>query len=382
MLELQLPQQNPNRVGLAKSFRRAAITMVGALGLLTPFVSQAAPPAAPTGLTLCVGGEAECAPPPQSGGGSVKWNPGHYLLAGYARKNFPEIENRKHFKGAKVEYNWADLEPNKGDYDFSGVERTLQALQKDGKRLFLTVRYKTFNTHARSRACAPSDLHNNNGTILKLDESDLINGQDPRCTAAVWREHVANRLIELVRALGERFDKEPNFEGIIFPETALGLGNLDIPDLTSASYVKQLKRIMSAAKEAFPNSVVYQHGNWINGNQPAMDELMAHAHAIGIGFGGPDLMPNRHTLSTKRHKDYKGKMPLSIDNQRATRVSGSSVERAYQYAVNDPDGLHANHIFWSSRASSPWDFEANIAPVVEGHNGKINTGCPANLNCK
>lgn len=380
MFELQLPQQNPNRVGLAKSFRRAAITMVGALGLLTPFVSQAAPPAAPTGLTLCVGDEAECAPPPQSGGDAVKWNPGHYLLAGYARTSFPEIENRKHFKGAKVEYNWADLETAKGKYDFSGVERTLRALQKDGKRLFLTVRYKTFNTHARSRACAPDYLHNNNGTVVKLD--NLINGQDPRCTAAVWRPHVADRLIALIRALGERFDDEPYFEGIIFPETALGLGNLDIPDLTKETYPKQLKRILAATKEAFPSSVIYQHGNWIIGGHAVTNDLMAFAHKLGIGFGGPDLMPSRHTESTVNHAKYAGKMPLSIDNQRANRVAGSSVERAYQYAVNDPDGLHANHIFWAARASSPWDFAVDIAPVIEGHNGRINTGCPENLNCR
>lgn len=374
-------------ISIFSGHKPALAIAVGALLISTP-VFSASPPAVPSSLTLCVGDE-PCRPANSGGGGggsnggggggkTMKWNPGMYIISD--KRSYPEIYGNPQLLGVKRAYNWGDLETSKGVYDFSVIEQDLKELKAHGKRLMFELRYKTFNRHARSGACAPQYLRDSGGVVLNLNPE---RGQDPRCHAMVWKPWVTDRLNALIVALGKRFDGEANFEALILPETSSGLGTeLESRHNYSVSaYVKQTERTWAAAREAFPRSVIIQHANFLIGGDSVMRNFMESAYRHGIGIGGPDLMPNRHTLASQFFADYAGKMPLQIENQRGDRVGGSSVDRAYRYAVTEPKGLHANYLVWHTVYDSPWHWTGDILPVVKKYQGKTNAGCPDNMSC-
>ena len=201
-----------------------------------------------------------------------------------------------------------------------------------------------------------------------------------KCVAQIYKKPVADRVVALIHALGKRFNGEPYIEGIVLPETA-GVGGDGRNSSIVNNYFAAIKRINTESKKAFPNSLVLVQTNSVPGGTPAMKKIMDHVLQSGIGVGGPDLLPNRVTSSSQFYSTYAGKMPLSISNERATRVSGDSPEKAFKYAVVDKNGLRVNYLFWATHNSSPWDFNKNIVPILKKNNWKINEGCPSNIKC-
>ena len=309
----------------------------------------------------------------------TKWNPGHYINAGHRKTTFPDIIHQPHFKGAKITYNWADLETDKGVYDFSLIEQALTELRQYDKRLVIMLKYKTFNKWAKRGACAPRYVHDMGGVELKFPEKGT-----KKCIAANWRQPVLDRINALVDALGERFNDESHFEAIIFPETSVGI-KPEPKDYNAASYNGALKAAMTAAKQAFPNTQVIQFANWTKGPQSEMDALMEHAYTVGAGFGGPDLMPHNPSHATKNFPRYAGRMSLMIDNQWGGEImkhikKGGTPEDAYYYAVDNPNGLHTNYIFWANSGDETWDFETMIVPMINKKKGRTNSACPENIS--
>ena len=346
-------------------------------------------PEVPSGL--CINNN--CVKPVGNGEGT-KWNPGHYINAGHKRASFPELVNQPLFKGAKVDLNWTDLEPEPGVYNFDDVRVALDELASMDKHLFIMIRYKTFNRHARSGACAPKDIHDDGNVeyVYYKDNESTPEDESTRlrkCIAAFWRPAVTARLNALITALGKEFNDHPNFEGVVFPETSVGTMESNPRDFTDAAVMTAFKSMLSNSVQAFPNTSVIQFANWMKGAEPAMAELIQHAHDLGKGFGGPDLMPEKTSHATTLFKNYAGLMPLSIDNQwngehkyiysNGQPKPGRTPEEMYYYAVDDPNGLHVNYIFWASQGTGVWDFKTVIVPLIEGKEGRINMACPENI---
>ena len=327
-------------------------------------------------------------------GKGTKWHPGHYINAGHKRASFPELVNQPLFKGAKVDLNWTDLESEKGVYHFDDVRTALDELTSMDKHLFIMIRYKTFNKHARSGACAPTDIHDDGNVEYVYYKDNESTPEDEslrlrKCIAAFWRPAVTERLNALITALGEEFNDHPNFEGVVLPETAIGTMESNPRDFNDDTVITAFKSMLSNSSQAFPNTSVIQFANWMKGAEPAMAELIQHAHDVGKGFGGPDLMPEKHSHATFLFKGYAGLMPLAIDNQwggdqdyiysNGQTRPGRTPDEMYYYAVDDPNGLHANYIFWSTQGNDVWDFKTDIAPMIESKQGRINEACPKNL---
>lgn len=321
---------------------------------------------------------------PSVSGNAVKWHPGHYVMG---ERNLDKAFRYPGIKGTKIRYFWSELEPKRGVYNFSKIEKDLKKVQKQNKRLFIYLEYKAFNKRAVQKECAPDYIFNMGGVgITYYDDVKLHahKGHKPwKCIAQIYKKPVEDRLVALIHALGKRFNREPYIEGLILPETA-GSGN---PGKNIGykppvkGYIPALKRVNIESKKAFPNSVVFVQTNWIGGGAPAMKGLLDQMHQIGVGAGGPDLIPDKHTYGTMYFRDFAGKIPLQIDNQRATLVGGGSPSRAFKYAVTDRNGLHLNYVFWATHNPSPWDFENDIIPVLKKHNWQINSGCPSSIKC-
>ncbi|MBN1674726.1 MAG: fibronectin type III domain-containing protein [Kiritimatiellae bacterium] len=289
-------------------------------------------------------------------------------MASSGERWFTAIYDQPHIKGVKIHYFWAWLEPSEGVYDFSIIEANLAELARHNKRLVIEVTWQ--GSYHMSGLCAPQYVYDQDAVFCWF-------GGD-KCVAAMWRPWIAERYGKLLEALGQRFNDEPYVEGLMLGEET-SLGSCPAPDVTVENVLAGLCSNFDAAKAAFPNKVIMQKSNYLGGSQSAMDEMIAYAQEVGMGIGGTDLRTGRPTHSQLRHKDYAGLIPLSVDNERPNTSPGSTVEAAFQWAVNDPDGLHANYIFWSRGGTGEWDFVSGILPVINAHEGAINEALPFNL---
>jgi hypothetical protein len=255
--------------------------------------------AAPKAPKLCAERSTDCGST-LSVGGTVtqkKFSPGHYMLpyAGESQatllKRADEVCSEPALKGMEMVTRWAALESSKGHFTFGNVEQLYQRLATCKKRLVLEVLAVRFDGH--SDGIVPVDLENQ----LARTDNDYI--------ARLWEPAVMDRFIALYKALGQRFDPEPYFEGVIFTETAVG----NVADsYTATAFIAQVTRAVKATRAAWPTSRVIVYDNFISDatTQQAVD-FMKMLHAAGVGVGGPDVIPPPY-VGTVGERVYRGEI--------------------------------------------------------------------------
>jgi hypothetical protein len=116
---------------------------------------------------------------------------------------------------------------------------------------------------------------------------------------------------------------------------------------------------MSAARRAFPRSVVIQYANFMPGDSPPstpfLRDVYTHAAAIGVGVGGPDILPfrpfqriNSLPLIAGRAANVLAGMAVQDGNLRDVNPVTHrrvTVPELYRYAVGE---LHLDYIFWGT----------------------------------
>lgn len=293
-----------------------------------------------------------------------KFHPGNYMLVfadgKKGSKPFEVIKAQPEILGIQKRYLWNDLESAKDEYDFSQIESDLKYLQSIGKRLVIQ-----FEDVGIGREHAVPEY-----LLSKEYGGGDYKGTGPHSkfyVAMRWNKLVAEREAALLKALGAKFDKEPFVEALVLDETATGI----VPrDYIEAGYSPEKMRdgvmtIMSAAKEAFPNTVVIQYINYLTGNNQYLEDITRHAYKIGVGFGGPDVVVGKDIPSYKYYKEYAGKIPLGsavqFFNYQAKRADGSEVSVAdiRDFAENT---LHLDYIFWLPRAGY---YKTEVLPMLE-----------------
>lgn len=157
---------------------------------------------------------------------AVKWHPGHYYIIKGSRKNnteylsqvYSELDATPALKGMMIRYFWMDLEDSEGVYDFSSIDKRLAELTARGKRLVIQVQTKSFN----GRQVVPNYLKTAEYEGGEFYTSDYDSTQIRGRNIKLWKPQVRDRLIALFKAMGERYNSHPNFEGISMIETAMG----------------------------------------------------------------------------------------------------------------------------------------------------------------
>lgn len=320
---------------------------------------------------------------------SVKWNPGHYLLA--FKKTTQQDFLKGNFLGVQKKYDWKDIEKSKGNYDFSIIKNDLSFLQQNNKRLFIELSTKAFG---QDEIAAPNYLNEPeyNGGLYRTETGSL--------NPVFWNPKVEERLIALYTALGKEFDKELYVEGVNLDETAVsssiqnGVAQSGVPTYSETAYVAALNRQMKALKDAFPHKVVIQYTNF---PRTALKALTDFEVSNCIGIGGPDINPYAKGLNNPGgvydyYEANKGRVPFGTAVQwedysfDKTRADGEipdgvvpSVKSTYEFGR---DHLHLNYIFWLDRPGY-------IDQVIEMMNsssfpkdkaGGLQTTMPACLN--
>ncbi|HBB65986.1 MAG TPA: hypothetical protein DCZ93_01530 [Elusimicrobia bacterium] len=313
----------------------------------------------------------------------TKWHPGHYALLGKKERDPASVEKwlsilPKEFAGIKTGFTWRELEPEKDKYDFSRVEKVLKLCEKYNKHFALQLMERCFSADITP---LPDYIYNDSeyhgGAAKKVDNKGEV--------ARLWDRAVIERLNKLMRAMGERFNKEPMFEAIIFNETALGIDDKSEMErgFSGEGYLSGLKSRLLATKKAFPNTVVLQYVNWPAGMGNKSLWLLSYCHKISAGIGSPDLEPhNRRGIPAYKHYPlYAGKMPLAIDVQ-TPEISGEkgyfNLEEFYDYGVNT---LKVNYLFWvvTENKNHSYSFSKDLVPFILKKQGRINVERPKNI---
>jgi hypothetical protein len=278
--------------------------------------------------------------------------------------NLP-ILDRRDIAGAEIIYVWRNLEPSRGEYDFSMIEHDLALTRARGKELFVEVGDRFFAPHARWLPRYILDEPQYGGGLARqFDNSQPGRAPVPKgWIARQWDPEVRARFQALLAALAERFDGR--IAGIILTETAVTVDRDAPPEGWDCDrYFEAETENALFARRAFGRSDVVQYVNfwpcgWANA-RPYMSRFFELAAANGIGVGGPDIVPYRPGQMANSYpfiRAYGDKVPLVamaiqeptleyLNPQTGERFAREEFER---FAV---DYLGVDIIFWSKE--TPW----------------------------
>ncbi len=215
------------------------------------------------------------------------------------------------FSGLSVIYYWSDLEPRLGQYDFSAIDRDLAYVRRFGKSLMIMVRDKSFKNNPVMPV--PAEL-----------EPYVVGSASAGYLAKRWNPQVNTAFRNLILALGNRYNSEPDFRGFKTSETAPGMA---LPDAAAkAAYRKNLGLVIETMAQAFPDKQTYFYMNWGPRGTWSINYWGDIALANGVGLGGPDIHPDVDMPSYRYFKQVNGRVPIMMDVQYSNYSHGTPQE--------------------------------------------------------
>ena len=274
------------------------------------------------------------------------------------------LENRN-IEGAQVIYTWRFLERGKDEYNFAPIRENLELLTAHGKKLWIQLQDVSFSP---ARINVPQYLlddpayHGGAAKQYEIPGEDDSRAVHSGWVARRWDPAVQERFHKLLSALGREFDGK--IAGINLPETAIvfGSGKLFPEGFSHAEYRRSIVVNMRALKAAFPKSVAMQYANFIPGEwRPLEDKgylsgVYAAANSLGVGVGGPDLMPYKPGQVKSSYpliRQYADSIPagIAVQDGNLEEINPKTqkpvtVEELLDYARNY---LRVDYIFWGTQ---------------------------------
>ena len=292
-----------------------------------------------------------CKNPKQSLDSSMKFNPGHYVAVG-PYFNLSEIKHLQEpsLRGINKRYFWRTLEANKDEYDFSLIQEDLDFCASEDKQFVLFLCDKSFWI----KSALPEYMR----------EYEL-NKEGQKFLPIRWYPDYVERFVALGKAIGEKFDSHPNFEGIAIQETALDITEENLQELNYSPdlYRDALIAILKGLKNAMPNSKVFWYQNGMHDNSGHLRQIADTFTGSNVVMGGPDILPYRRWLrhTYKIYPEYKDKLTLFCSAQddsfkhhkndirysdkRPVHEEGYlSMDDIFLYAR---DQMHVKYLFWN-----------------------------------
>jgi hypothetical protein len=274
-------------------------------------------------------------------------------------KNHPLLTHLM-FQGAQIMYSWRDLEPEKGEYDFSILMQDYEYLKKYSKKLFIQLQDVTFNPKYKAVPDYLLTAEYEGGAVLQYNE----NNQPEGWVAKRWNKKVRERFSLLLQALGKTFDGK--LEGINLQETSIGVKDSSFSEI---GYIRGIKENMLAVKKAFPTSttMIYANftpGEWLPGNDKGyLRGIYHYGEKIGVGLGGPDLMVKRkgqlnHALAMMHEGHYTVALGIAIQDGNYIGETGNTGEGIKKKPHDNivallhgfaKDFLKINYMFWANQ---------------------------------
>jgi hypothetical protein len=267
--------------------------------------------------------------------------------------------------GAQLKYTWRELEPERDRYALERIHEDLAFLLEHGKDLFIQlqdVSMEGLDPNVPDYMLADSAFHGGAAAQYYFDDDDPEHPVLDGWVARRWDPAVRARFSLLLDTLGASFDGR--IAGLNLPETSIGFGQRKLwpDDYTPAAYYEGIKKLMDSAAAAFKISPVIIYANFMPGEELPDDDrgyltgVYRHAERLGLGVGGPDLLPNRWfqrqnslPLIARRSPDMVAGVAVQWGNlEDRNRETGErvTVEELYSFAR---DELRLDYIFWGTQ---------------------------------
>jgi hypothetical protein len=281
-------------------------------------------------------------------------------------------------EGAQLKYTWRELEPEKGRYDFSSLRADLASLQSHGKRLFVQIQDVSFDAqivNVPKYLQRDPEYHGGVAPQYVYEEGHEDRAKAAGWVARRWDATVRARFQSLLQALGKEFDGK--IEGINLPETSVDFGEtgrLFPPGFSYDRYRDGIVANMESLKRAFPRSVTMQYANFMPGewlpanNKLYLQSIYQAARRLGVGVGGPDLLPYRKGQMNHaygRIRESAGAIPTGIAVQEGN-YEYTNPQTGKRITIEDlaafaTDYLHVDYLFWFAQA--PF-YERDVLPFL------------------
>lgn len=326
----------------------------------------------------------------------VKWHPGHYYAimnhgkdsSAYLSKVYKELQETPALRGIQISYSWPELEGAEGEYNFSSIAKRLSELSAINKRLVIVIDIKSSlgNLVKDGERTVPDYLR----TAMSEGGEFACGGPDHLgWNIKLWNPFVHERIIALVRALGQHFNSNPHFEGIGLSETAITDPILPLTAIQKNNYYANLLSVQKQMRNYFPNTLTFQ---FISYPRSILESFTQNLNEIGSGLGGTNVYPE-YLISlypiyppnvSSYFQKYSGIMPIiqlvrqsNYENTRADRTGYEpTVYELLSYARNS---LKANYIFWTRHP----DYYRNVLEMLNMKaqkstpSGGLNPNCPS-----
>jgi hypothetical protein len=305
-------------------------------------------------------------------GGGMKFNPGHYLQFG---KDAPPSRLKKaadHPKvtGAVAKVAWKTLEPYEGQYDFSLIDQYLEVLEPKNKQLAFRIFDRDYNQ--------PDYIVQRGGTAIQKV------GHESR-TIKMWEPWVMDRHLALLKAIAERYDNHPNFEGVITWESLSGVHERQGHGYSCDKFDQQLTRRTREAQSYFKHTIFWSNFTFYCKKEPGIQKMIDIMKQNGGGIAWGDSSPSRVLLGEKVAARNKGAIPVFPNGDTTYLISSESLEDVYRYQSQQ---IGATHIAWSTHhynreGKNPrqGDWMDEVYAVIRNHPEMKNKACPSNMKC-
>ena len=278
--------------------------------------------------------------------------------------------------GAEIKYTWKELEPERDRYSFTHVLEDLAFLQSHGKRLVIQLQDATFDERINVPAYLLADTAFQGGAARKYEAPDVADtARFDGWITRRWDPAVQERYARLLAALANPLDGR--IEAVVLPETAteFGGGPERVPaGSTPESWLAGILAQMTSARAAFTRSRVIQYANFMPGEWLPKDDhgylraVYAHADSLGVGVGGPDLIPVRREfrahsyplIAARRRDRVPAGLAVQDNDLAATDKLTHQPVTVPMLAAFAADSLHLDYVFWGlqepyySRDVLPW----------------------------
>ncbi len=330
---------------------------------------------------------------------AVEWHPGHYYAilsnrkdeAKYLDKVYRELRETPALRGIQVRYRWAELETEKGVYDFTSIDNHLAMLAEQGDHLVIMLTTKSFNPDL---PLVPDYLKAElyDGGIFPFSSfgasDDVIKGYNVK----LWNDKVKYRLVQLISALGERYNKHHYFEAIGMDETAMGQPMIPVSTEQIDLFYDNLLAVNRKLRVHFPNTVTFQFTNF---PRSTLETFVTKLRNMGASLGGPDVRPDDKALTAKDmpnspdgvyayYPKLSGVVPLTPSVMPSNYYSTARDDSGHEPTVQElldfaRDELKANYLFWSRTMEHyPEVLELlNYEEQTRDPAGGLDPDCPA-----
>ncbi len=328
----------------------------------------------------------------------VKWNPGHYYTIQnwanndsiYMAKVYKELEATPALRGMQLRYLWGWLEKSPGVYDFSSIDEHLAKLTKIGKRLVIQVQTKSFEADWKLIPDYLKAPEYEGGTFAFSDwgSKTSIDGRNIK----LWNPMVRDRLVALLKALGQRYNSHPNFEGIGMIETAMGQAITPLTTAQTDKWFDNLIIVHQKMRTFFPNTMTIQE---INYPREYLKQITTAMVKMGGTIGSPDIYPDEPGLNFpgdayspqgayKYFSQLSGIVPIAPTAEKVNYLNTRGDKKGHVPTIQEllvfaRDDLKANYIFWQripqyvNQVLEVMSFKTQRATP----SGGLRTACPS-----